>query len=775
LTAGVRIHWLGLWRSRLPELLFLLPAFWLRLAFLTSLPIYYDEAIHISLARIPLFIPKYFDAFVHARWLNVMLLTVFQPLGLESLWLSRAVTVILSLITAAATYYVGKWAGGVKVARLALVIYAVIPFAYFYDRQAMSDPIMAAFGALGFVFALRAAERLRIQDAIIAGLLFALSTLTKFAGGLYLVVPIALALIQPAEKRVRALGFAVVQIVICAALFGSVFYLAFQENGGTSQSVGAQNWCHSPQCTGGFDLNQALTLAQTNISYYASTIVPFYTPVVWLLALLAVALAFRLQNRKVLFLAVPAFLFVLPYIPIADLFPPRYYIHTVLPICVLAAVGFEWVRVHVTPSLRQVTAIVLPVLVFVPAVVLSGWQAINPFTVPLARWEAEQYEAGWPVSTTVPKLVNDLRQIQATTGRRVNVIVDNMTLEMYALWGERLGVVQSLRDVKETQIVPWVAGGDSLCLVQITPKQPLGDEPLGLVVEPVAAYYMDYSENHLDQYIGPSTATLLCTVGVTDALSNTISTHAFGDPAAASDAYTSAAETLRDVSGPILLYPSNQVDILKSQVGMNDANLQPLTWPVRLETVDAEINEATRDADDVWAVFAFEDRNATSQQVQAELYSTLYRYEPQYIGPLKLVHYKVGEAAAKPIGAAFSETIELASAAVLEPVGDALCISLDWRSLQATPVSYKIFTHVFDETGQLVAQRDDYPHADLTPTNTWTVGQAITDRFVVTLPAGLGAGRYGVRVGLYDPASGERLITPDGVDSVIVGEFVVGN
>jgi hypothetical protein len=417
----------------------------------------------------------------------------------------------------------------------------------------------------------------------------------------------------------------------------------------------------------------------------------------------------------------------------------------------------------------------LSALIFAPAVALSGWQALNPFSVPLARWEQVQYEAGWPTSTTVTKLVNDLQYIHRTTGKRVNVIIDIMTPEMAALWGERLGIVQTLRDVKETQVVPWVVSGAPLCLVEITPMRPVGRIPLGLVVEPVASYYMDYSEHHPDQFGGPSTATLLCAVGVTEALSNTIANYAFGDPASANEAYAEATDILRRANAPILLYPSNQVDSLKGQEGMENMDLYPLTWPVRPENLVVQINDAVGTAEEAWAVFAFEDRNPTSRQVQAELYSTLYRYEPQYIGPLKLVHYQAGEAEPRLINAVFGETSELTSAAVLAPLGDALRISLDWKSLQVTPTSYKIFTHVFDDTGQLVAQRDDYPHSDLTPTNTWTVGQAITDRFVVMLPAGLGAGRYVVKVGLYDPASGERLITSEGVDSVVVGEFVIGN
>ncbi len=770
----------AVWRIPAPELLCLLPILWARLAFLTTLPIYYDEAIHISLARIPLFIPKYFDAFVHARWLNVMLLTLFQPLGLESLWLSRAVTVLLSLVTAAATYYVGRWAGGRTIARLALLIYAVMPFAYFYDRQAMSDPIMAAFGALGLVFAIRAQTQLRLRDAAIAGLVFGLSILTKFSGGLYLLLPLVLAALLPSPNRRRAWMLAVVQVVIAAVLFGSIFYLAWRENGGTSESVGAANWCHSPQCVGQFNIGQALSLTQLNLGYYLSSILPFYTPVIWLLALVAIVLGLRQRNRKWLFLAIPAFLFVLPYIPVADLFPPRYYIHTLVPISVLAAAGTHWLWQRLsswTPSLQRILRGALALTLFVPALWLESWQATGPVTAPLAAWEATQYEAGWPAGQTVARVANSLTRIDFIAGRRVNVIVDHtvntMNLEFYAYWGERLGRVQSLRDATEAQIIPWLMSGDPLCLLLLEPRDPTEPSPFGLVIQPIASFPITGAEQHPDQYGNKNRAALYCAFGANEDLSNQIATYAFGDPASAADSYKAVADYLRDKTGPILLYPSNQLKTLRAQPGMAAADLHPLLWPVEFTALTNQVEQATQTADDVWAVFAFDDRNATSPQLQAWFYSTLYRVDTQYFGPVKVTHFKTGAMDAQPINQSFGGLVELSDASVVYQNDDALRVSLTWQSLAATPTSYKVFTHVSDSSGQLVAQRDDYPQADLTPTNIWQSGQEVVDRFAVTLPPELASGAYTIRVGLYDPASGERLTTPDGLDSVEIGQWTV--
>jgi hypothetical protein len=138
-----------------------------------------------------------------------------------------------------------------------------------------------------------------------------------------------------------------------------------------------------------------------------------------------------------------------------------------------------------------------------------------------------------------------------------------------------------------------------------------------------------------------------------------------------------------------------------------------------------------------------------------------------------VTHYKTAAEDNYPINQSFGGLIELSDASVVYIPDDALRVSLIWKSLATMPTSYKVFTHVFDSSGQLVAQRDDYPHADLTPTNTWQAGQEIVDRFAVSLPPELAAGTYTVRLGLYDPASGERLMTPDSLDSIKIGQWTV--
>jgi hypothetical protein len=89
-------------------------------------------------------------------------------------------------------------------------------------------------------------------------------------------------------------------------------------------------------------------------------------------------------------------------------------------------------------------------------------------------------------------------------------------------------------------------------------------------------------------------------------------------------------------------------------------------------------------------------------------------------------------------------------------------LTLYWRAEALMDRSYAAFVHVLGPDGGLVAQADRVPGGGARPTTGWLPGEVIAD--VYDLPV---AGAAALRVGLYDPATGERLGT---VDLPIAGE-----
>jgi hypothetical protein len=90
-----------------------------------------------------------------------------------------------------------------------------------------------------------------------------------------------------------------------------------------------------------------------------------------------------------------------------------------------------------------------------------------------------------------------------------------------------------------------------------------------------------------------------------------------------------------------------------------------------------------------------------------------------------------------------------------------LVLTLWWHVLQVPQGDVTVFVHVYDGSGQLVAQKDGYPLAGLFPSWGWEAGDLMRDVRIVALPDDLEAGTYSVSIGWYDAASGQRLPAVD--------------
>jgi hypothetical protein len=112
-------------------------------------------------------------------------------------------------------------------------------------------------------------------------------------------------------------------------------------------------------------------------------------------------------------------------------------------------------------------------------------------------------------------------------------------------------------------------------------------------------------------------------------------------------------------------------------------------------------------------------------------------------------------------------------------------VSLDWQRSQRIPVilywrptndapplqDYSIYLHLLDEDGTLIAQWDGQPLLGAFPTRFWRPGQSLLDFWPVHLPEDVPTGPAVLRIGIYDPLSGDRL--PVVIDGVPAGDGLV--
>jgi hypothetical protein len=106
-------------------------------------------------------------------------------------------------------------------------------------------------------------------------------------------------------------------------------------------------------------------------------------------------------------------------------------------------------------------------------------------------------------------------------------------------------------------------------------------------------------------------------------------------------------------------------------------------------------------------------------------------------------------------------------AQLTEP-GQWLRVTVWWSALSQVPRDYKVFVHVLDTDGQLIAQHDSMPRNNAAPTSQWTAGQTIMDLHEFQIPSDAAANAARIVVGMYDPDTSVRLNVATGGDSVQV-------
>jgi hypothetical protein len=111
--------------------------------------------------------------------------------------------------------------------------------------------------------------------------------------------------------------------------------------------------------------------------------------------------------------------------------------------------------------------------------------------------------------------------------------------------------------------------------------------------------------------------------------------------------------------------------------------------------------------------------------------------------------------------------------------GETASVTLYWKAEQKVGTDYKVFVHLYDGRGGILAQSDGQPGLGTRPTTTWEEGEFVADRHFIPIPPDAELGSYQVGVGLYDPQSGKRVTVfdPEGKpvpqDRIILGSVAI--
>jgi hypothetical protein len=122
-------------------------------------------------------------------------------------------------------------------------------------------------------------------------------------------------------------------------------------------------------------------------------------------------------------------------------------------------------------------------------------------------------------------------------------------------------------------------------------------------------------------------------------------------------------------------------------------------------------------------------------------------------------------AAMKPdlaVDAVFQDHIELSDLRLEKDLQNGqIVVELGWRALDRPGRDYTAFVHLVDQEQNMVAQSDQPPGGVDNPTHLWAPQEIIHSQFLLQLPAGIDPEGLVLRIGLYDPMSGARLLILD--------------
>jgi len=97
--------------------------------------------------------------------------------------------------------------------------------------------------------------------------------------------------------------------------------------------------------------------------------------------------------------------------------------------------------------------------------------------------------------------------------------------------------------------------------------------------------------------------------------------------------------------------------------------------------------------------------------------------------------------------------------------GETLQLTLYWKALGPSTISYSVFTHLLDAGSAIRGQGDGIPVRGERPMTDWVAGEIIVDPYDITIDSDAVPGAHHIEIGVYDPANGQRvpLTGPDGV------------
>lgn len=388
-------------------LLVLAVYFALRLTNILALPIFTDEAIYVRWGQI---------ARDDAAWRFISLTDGKQPSFIwavsamqsfisEPLLAARLVSVFAGLFTMLGLFMIGRELfKSVRIGVISALLYMVFPMALVYDRMALYDSFLAMFIVWGFYLTALLARTLRLDVALVLGMVIGAGVLTKTSAffSIYL-LPFSLLLVNFKKgKNLKIIGRWVILSVVVSVLafiiynilrLSPFFHIIEEKNALFVYPFG--EWLAHP-----------FRFLLGNLTGQFDWVVTYFTIPVFILVLLAPIVDFKFPRQKlILFLW-----FFVPFFALA-LFGrtlyPRFIFFMVLFLLPLAAYSLNFLF----EKIKNKFLFALLVLLVFSFQIYADFMIITDFgRAPIADPDLGQYSNDWPSGRGVPESVTFFKE-----------------------------------------------------------------------------------------------------------------------------------------------------------------------------------------------------------------------------------------------------------------------------------------------------------------------------------------------------------------------------
>lgn len=451
-----------------------------------GLPIFTDEAIYIRWSQIALNDASWrFISLTDGKQpMYVWIAMIFLKFVRDPLLAGRLVSISAGVITSIGIFFLtGEIFKNRIIAFLSVLLYILFPFALVYDRIALYDSLVSMFMVWSLYFEILLIKNIRLDLALILGMIVGAGMLTKSSADFALVLlPFSLLLFKfknnkdRKAKLIHWLGYALVVIVVANLIYNILrlspfFYIINQKNYLFIYSP--TEWLSHPFT---YLFNNLITLL-TWLTGYAG--VPFI-----ILVISSFLISFKFSKEKTLL-----FLwFLIPLISTAlfgRLLYPRFILFMTIPFIPLASYAFYKLIIISKYFWLKLLIFICFILLFL----IKDYYIITDFrNAPIPQADKGQFITGWPsgvgVAETVKFLQHEAENKKIFVGTQGSFGLMPYALEIYLHDNPNIKIVGYWTDTK---------------------KWPKADKPPAEVMDiskKVPAYFVFYQACGPCSYIG---------------------------------------------------------------------------------------------------------------------------------------------------------------------------------------------------------------------------------------------------------------------------------